>query len=141
MYKLVPNTTYQFRIWATNQLGRGAVIEKYATTLDIYNEQGWKISSNCDILVLASYKFILELARHLLDGADKFDTRIWAVAVGIVMGTLILLGLGTCFLLYQECRVPGGKNLLYISDHEVMLTVYCPIVKIDKTPQRCFKNS
>lgn len=45
----------------------------------------------------------------MLAGADKFDTRVWAVAVGIVMGTLILLGLGTCFLLYQECRLPSGK--------------------------------
>lgn len=55
---------------------------------------------------------ILDLARHLLVGAEKFDTRVWAVAVGIVMGTLVLLGLGTCFLLYLECRVPGGKLTL-----------------------------
>nr|XP_023026502.1 contactin-1 isoform X2 [Leptinotarsa decemlineata] len=88
VYKLVPNTTYQFRIWATNQLGRGVITEVYGKTLDVYNE--------------------IELARHLLEGADEFDTRVWAVAVGIVMGTLILLGLGTCFLLYQECKVPGG---------------------------------
>ncbi|KAG5873549.1 hypothetical protein JTB14_024534 [Gonioctena quinquepunctata] len=87
VYKLVPNTTYQFRIWATNQLGCGVITEVYGTTLDIYSEQ--------------------ELARHLLDGAEKFDTKIWAAAVGIVMGTLILLGLGTCFLLYQECKIPG----------------------------------
>ncbi|KAJ8934897.1 hypothetical protein NQ318_002651 [Aromia moschata] len=87
VYKLVPNTTYQFRIWATNQLGRGTIREVYGTTLGVYGEE--------------------ELARHMLEGADKFDTRVWAVAVGIVMGTLILLGLGTCFLLYQECRIPG----------------------------------
>ncbi|KAJ8922224.1 hypothetical protein NQ315_004161 [Exocentrus adspersus] len=87
VYKLLPNTTYQFRIWATNQLGRGNITEVYGKTLDVYMEQ--------------------ELARHLFEGADKFDTRVWAVAVGIVMGTLILLGLGTCFLLYQECRTPG----------------------------------
>lgn len=55
------------------------------------------------------FKYISELARHLFDGVEDFDTRVWAVAVGIVMGTLILLGLGTCVLLYRECRVPGGK--------------------------------
>lgn len=55
----------------------------------------------------------IELARRLLEGADKFDTRVWAVAVGIVMGTLILLGLGTCFMLYQECRIPGGKEFFF----------------------------
>ncbi|CAH0548017.1 unnamed protein product [Brassicogethes aeneus] len=85
VYKLIPNTTYEFRIWATNQLGRGEVTDVMGTTLDIYQEQ--------------------ELARHLLEGADKFDTRVWAVAVGIVMGTLVLLAFGTCFLLYQECRM------------------------------------
>lgn len=55
---------------------------------------------------------ITELARRMLAGADKFDTRVWAVAVGIVMGTLVLLGLGTCFLLYQECRLPNGKSYI-----------------------------
>ncbi|CAG9863503.1 unnamed protein product [Phyllotreta striolata] len=87
VYKLDPNTTYQFRIWATNQLGRGEITEVFGTTLNVYTEQ--------------------ELARHFLDSADKFDTTVWAIAVGVVMGTLVLLGLGTCFLLYQECKVPG----------------------------------
>lgn len=56
---------------------------------------------------------ITELARHLLEGADKFDTRVWAVAVGIVMGTLVLLGFGTCFLLYQECKITPGTTFNY----------------------------
>lgn len=51
-----------------------------------------------------------ELRRHLLEGADKFDTRIWVIAVGIVMGTLVVLGFGTCFLMYQEFRAPSGKS-------------------------------
>lgn len=51
----------------------------------------------------------IELARHFLQGAEKFDTRMWVIAVGVVMGTLVLLGVGTCLLLYQECRAPSGK--------------------------------
>lgn len=51
-----------------------------------------------------------ELARHFLAGAENFDTRVWVVAVGIVMGTLTVLGLGTCYLLYLECRTPAGKS-------------------------------
>lgn len=27
MYHLVPNTTYSFRVWATNQLGKGEIVE------------------------------------------------------------------------------------------------------------------
>jgi hypothetical protein len=87
VYKLQPNTSYEFRIWATNKLGRGEITQVIGTTSHEYREE--------------------ELARRMLAGADKFDTRVWAVAVGIVMGTLILLGLGTCFLLYQECRLPS----------------------------------
>ncbi|CAG9768106.1 unnamed protein product [Ceutorhynchus assimilis] len=86
VYSLRPNTTYEFRMWATNQLGKSSISNVLATTRGQYPE--------------------IELARHLLKGADKFDTRWWAAAVGVVMGTLILLGIGTCVLLYQECRKP-----------------------------------
>ncbi|XP_031356484.1 protein sidekick-1 isoform X4 [Photinus pyralis] len=89
VYKLEPNTTYAFRVWGINQLGKG----------DVAEIEGRTLMNNQD----------LELARHFLEGADKFDTRMWLVAVGVVMGTLVVLGLGTCFLLYQECRAPSGK--------------------------------
>lgn len=95
VYKLEPNTTYAFRVWGINQLGKGEVSEIEGRTL----------MNNQD----------LELARHFLEGADKFDTRMWLVAVGVVMGTLVVLGLGTCFLLYQECRAPSE-----IDDQEVI---------------------
>lgn len=88
VYKLLPNTTYSFRIWATNQLGEGEITEVDSKTLKVYPE--------------------IELARHFLEGADKFDTRVWVVAVAIVMGTLTVLGLGTCYLLYLECRAPSA---------------------------------
>lgn len=66
--------------------------------------------SYCEIGVQNLLFHLLEQARHFLEGAEKFDTRVWVAAVAIVMGTLVILGLGTCFLLYQECRVPGGKS-------------------------------
>ncbi|XP_033225115.1 protein turtle homolog A isoform X2 [Belonocnema kinseyi] len=84
VYHLEPNTTYSFRVWATNQLGPGEIVEVDGHTHHSDEE--------------------LELARHLLQGAENFDTRVWVAAVGIVMGTLMILGLGTCFLLYRECR-------------------------------------
>ncbi|KAF5272745.1 hypothetical protein FQA39_LY07772 [Lamprigera yunnana] len=86
VYKLEPNTSYAFRVWGINQLGKG----------DIAEIEGRTLMNNQD----------LELARHFLEGADKFDTRVWCIAVGVVMGTLVVLGLGTCFLLYRECRAP-----------------------------------
>ncbi|XP_031356482.1 protein sidekick-2 isoform X2 [Photinus pyralis] len=95
VYKLEPNTTYAFRVWGINQLGKG----------DVAEIEGRTLMNNQD----------LELARHFLEGADKFDTRMWLVAVGVVMGTLVVLGLGTCFLLYQECRAPSE-----IDDQEII---------------------
>ncbi|XP_017789239.1 PREDICTED: contactin-2-like isoform X2 [Habropoda laboriosa] len=88
VYHLVPNTTYSFRVWATNQLGRGDIVEVEGHTHHSVEE--------------------LELARHLLAGVENFDTRVWVAAVGIVMGTLMILGIGTCYLLYRECKVPSG---------------------------------
>ncbi|XP_072745761.1 contactin-1 isoform X2 [Anoplolepis gracilipes] len=88
VYHLVPNTTYSFRVWATNQLGRGDIVEVEGHTHHSVEE--------------------LELARHLLAGVENFDTRVWVAAVGIVMGTLMILGLGTCYLLYRECKAPSG---------------------------------
>ncbi|XP_011883320.1 PREDICTED: contactin-6 [Vollenhovia emeryi] len=87
VYHLVPNTTYSFRVWATNQLGRGEIVEVEGHTQYSIEE--------------------LELARHLLAGVENFDTRVWVAAVGIVMGTLLILGLGTCYLLYRECKAPS----------------------------------
>ncbi|KAL3285929.1 hypothetical protein HHI36_000447 [Cryptolaemus montrouzieri] len=86
VYGLHPNTTYEFRVWATNQLGSEKKTNILSTTKGVFTEE--------------------ELARQLLAGAEDFDTRAWAVAVGVVMGTLILLSMGMCFLLYQECRLP-----------------------------------
>ncbi|XP_044015126.1 contactin-6 isoform X2 [Aphidius gifuensis] len=86
VYHLEPNQTYVFRVWATNRLGAGKAVEVEGHTR-ITNEE-------------------YELAKHLLEGAENFDTRVWIAAVGIVMGTLLILGLGTCCLLYRECKVP-----------------------------------
>lgn len=44
----------------------------------------------------------IELARHLLDGAENFDTRAWLAAVAIVMTTLLILTVGTCCVLYRD---------------------------------------
>ncbi|XP_043281922.1 contactin-3 isoform X2 [Venturia canescens] len=88
VYHLEPNTTYEFRVWATNRLGRGEIVEVEGRTHYTIEE--------------------LELAKHLLAGFENFDRRIWVAAVGIVMGTLMVLGLGTCYLLYRECKAPSG---------------------------------
>ncbi|XP_026475892.1 uncharacterized protein LOC113381154 [Ctenocephalides felis] len=91
IYHLIPNTTYAFRVWATNALGPGEKVEVLGATLYFDGEA--------------------ELARHLLTGADQFDTRVWVAAVAVVMGTLTVLTFGTCLLLYKECRAPNEDDM------------------------------
>jgi len=40
VYRLAPNTTYEFRIWANNELGSGEVVTTNVTTLPETKEEG-----------------------------------------------------------------------------------------------------
>lgn len=40
VYKLEPNTTYEFRIWANNALGPGEIVTTVVTTLPETKEEG-----------------------------------------------------------------------------------------------------
>lgn len=57
MYHLVPNTTYSFRVWATNQLGRGEVVEVENHTQYSVEELGIL----CYDIQLLDYKCITRL--------------------------------------------------------------------------------
>ncbi|RZF42916.1 hypothetical protein LSTR_LSTR003632 [Laodelphax striatellus] len=94
IYQLEPNSTYQFQVWANNKLGEGEVVMLEGCTHHDNQE--------------------IELGRHLLEGAETFDTRVWVAAVAVVMGTLLVLALGTCYALYAECRLPLSKRYLRV---------------------------
>lgn len=54
---------------------------------------------------------MLDLIRKIMIDAQNFDTRVWIIAVGIVMGSLVILSLGTCIVLYKECRESTGITI------------------------------
>ncbi|KAM8718952.1 hypothetical protein ACLKA7_011626 [Drosophila subpalustris] len=83
VYRLAPNTTYEFRIWANNEMGSGEVVTTNVTTLPETKEE--------------------DLIRLLKPDLDNFDPRIWIVAVSIVLGTLVILAIGLCIVLSKEC--------------------------------------
>ncbi|XP_046803279.1 uncharacterized protein LOC124419073 [Lucilia cuprina] len=83
VYRLEPNTTYEFRIWANNQLGSGEVVTTNVTTLPETKEE--------------------DLIRLIQPDLDNFDPRIWIVAVSIVLGTFVILAIGLCIVLTKEC--------------------------------------
>lgn len=43
VYRLEPNTTYEFRLWANNQLGSGEMVTTNVTTLSETKEEGIRI--------------------------------------------------------------------------------------------------
>lgn len=45
VYHLVPNTTYSFRVWATNQLGKGEIVEVEGHTHYSIEELGIMLQS------------------------------------------------------------------------------------------------
>lgn len=47
IYHLVPNTTYEFRIWANNHLGAGEIVTIQGTTSPIFEEKGKQTQSFC----------------------------------------------------------------------------------------------
>ena len=69
-------------------------------------------STQFTMLIMFSIQHLFtEMVRHMLEGAETFDTRVWVAAVAVVMGTLVMLALGTCYLLYRECHLPSSKYL------------------------------
>lgn len=112
MYQLEPNSTYVFQVWANNRLGRGEITEVEALTKHDSQEIGKDCNSSSYLHQSAatinqiSIHSVSELAKHLLEGAETFDTRVWVAAVAIVMGTLLVLATATIYALYRECRIP-----------------------------------
>uniref|UniRef100_A0A1B0CRF5 Neural cell adhesion molecule l1 n=1 Tax=Lutzomyia longipalpis TaxID=7200 RepID=A0A1B0CRF5_LUTLO len=84
VYHLIPNNSYEFRIWANNHLGPGEKTSVTATTKSQWQEK--------------------DLIRLILVDVRNFDTRAWIVAVAITMGILIILTIATSAVLFRECH-------------------------------------
>lgn len=81
VYHLKPNTSYQFRIWATNEVGAGEVSTITAKTIEPTQEKGFKrcfLQTNPNLI-----DFVPDLILRILEDAKEFDTRIWIAAVAI----------------------------------------------------------
>jgi hypothetical protein len=59
VYHLVPNTTYSFRVWATNQLGRGEIVEVEGHTHHSTEELGILLQ-----LLLHNYFIIMTIVNR-----------------------------------------------------------------------------
>nr|CAG4641111.1 EOG090X0B8X [Eulimnadia texana] len=84
IYRLDPNTTYRFRVWATNKLGPGDYAEVMALTKPMTDHNG--------------------IGSPLLKNSQDFDTRVWVIAVSVVFGTMLVLIIVLLSLSFNEKR-------------------------------------
>lgn len=107
VYRLEPNTTYEFRIWANNHLGAGEIVTTNVTTLSETKEE--------------------DLIRLIQADLDNFDPRIWIVAVSIVLGTLVILAIGLCIVLskeyYQSSQMGTSTTTTTTSSNELDVVI------------------
>ncbi|XP_031632087.1 uncharacterized protein LOC116346282 [Contarinia nasturtii] len=82
VYHLIPNTTYEFRLWANNFLGSGEAVTISATTLSQL--------SDANILNI------------ILKDVKDFDPTVWMYAVTLSVSALVVLGLTLCILLLRD---------------------------------------
>ncbi|XP_055297286.1 uncharacterized protein LOC129565929 [Sitodiplosis mosellana] len=82
VYHLIPNTTYEFRLWANNYLGAGEAVTTSATTLGQLSDES-----------------VLDI---ILKDVEGFDPKIWVYAVGLSMSALVVLGFTLCILLLRD---------------------------------------
>lgn len=64
VYGLRPNTSYEFKVWATNQLGRGESTQLVSTTKGYFSEEGndvLEITMNDDVFTQSPLKCLLLL--------------------------------------------------------------------------------
>ncbi|KAL7033170.1 hypothetical protein ACKWTF_007495 [Chironomus riparius] len=109
VYHLVPNTSYQFRIWASNEVGSGEIYTIGARTVPPTEEK--------------------DLIMRILEDAKEFKKEYWIVAVGIVMGTLLILTIGTTLILWKECRESSGKKYLCLALNSLaLLVIFCILI-------------
>lgn len=121
VYHLIPNTTYEFRIWGNNYLGAGEIVNTIITTLPEIGDEGTSICFLLSwILTVASCPTdisITELIRILLRDVKEFDKNVWTYAVSVVMGAMVILGLSVCFMLLRDCYEEderSGKNFAFV---------------------------
>ncbi|XP_071530005.1 contactin-4 isoform X2 [Panulirus ornatus] len=79
VYKLQPNTTYEFELWTSNVYGKSEVVSVITTTHPYVSEK--------------------ELAKMLEETLEEFSPSVWIVAVVVVMVVANVLG-GLLLVIY-----------------------------------------
>nr|CAG4641946.1 EOG090X0B8X [Eurycercus lamellatus] len=120
IYKLDPNTTYRFRVWATNKLGPGDYAEVVATTKSIMNAEGRTYASSEDmelvtnIILNPSYVDNDRTSLFPAEYPDDRQTRDTLLYLFTI--TIYSMQLGYILKICRNCRC--GKENHSVRDEE-----------------------
>lgn len=110
IYKLEPNKTYRFRVWASNKLGPGDYAEVKATTKSARNNQ---ISA---VPVHGS--------SHLLTSSDESAYYSpWVLTIGVLIGSLGFTLLVLAFFMLQNQRAWARRTYDSSEDMELVTNI------------------
>nr|CAG4646490.1 EOG090X0B8X [Macrothrix elegans] len=103
IYKLHPNTTYRFRVWATNKLGPGDYAEAIATTRQHHIDEGTSINT-----VHKSEPAKLDV--------EHLQANPWVLSLGVLVGSVGFTVLVLAFFLFQNHRMCSRRRTYDSSD-------------------------
>ncbi|KZS12612.1 uncharacterized protein LOC116928000 [Daphnia magna] len=103
IYKLHPNTTYKFRVWASNKLGPGDYAEVMATTKDSIDDQ-----VHGSHLLTSSY--------------ERFQSSPWILTLAVLIGSVGFTVLVLAFFLLQNRRICSRRRTYDSSDDMELVT-------------------
>jgi len=102
IYRLQPNMTYRFRVWATNKLGPGDYAEYLTTT---------KLVSSDEVQ-----------GSHLIWTAQHFHVNPWILCVGVFFGSMAIAVMVLTVFVTQNQRSCFKRKSFHCSDDMELVT-------------------
>ena len=119
IYKLHPNTTYKFRVWAINKLGPGDYAEVMATTKDTLDNQGIYYS-----FIYSPPKefnqpprfcvclFQIQVHGSLTSTYGRIQSSPWILTLAVLVGSVGFTVLVLAFFMLQNRRICSRRKCL-----------------------------
>ncbi|XP_046637067.1 uncharacterized protein LOC124315436 [Daphnia pulicaria] len=101
IYKLHPNTTYKFRVWAINKLGPGDYAEVMATTKDTLDNQ---------------------VHGSLTSTYGRIQSSPWILTLSVLVGSVGFTVLVLAFFMLQNRRICSRRRMYDSSDDMELVT-------------------
>ena len=119
IYKLHPNTTYKFRVWAINKLGPGDYAEVMATTKDTLDNQGiyysfyMYYSPPKEITHILCLFYFIQVHGSLTSTYGRIQSSPWILTLAVLVGSVGFTVLVLAFFMLQNRRICSRRKCLW----------------------------